>query len=588
MNRFFSSLTTNHFDLLIVGGGIYGAWTAYDAALRGLKVAVVEQGDWAGATSSASSKLIHGGLRYLETYDFRLVRKALRERQMLLEAAPHRVWPLRFGVPVYADSRIGTVQLMAGLTLYDFLAGGLNTEMSHRHFDADSFAERFPFLDTEKLHGGFTYADAQTDDARLVLELIDGAMAAGAVCVNYCKLTGFLEADGKVMGATVQDQVDDGSAEIFAKQIVNATGQWTAATEEGKGWCRLTKGVHLLLPATLGEEALLLTAKSDGRVFFMIPWYGLTLIGTTDTDYRGDTNHVAVEEADVDYLLAEANAYLKTALTKADIIGSYAGVRVMKHDDKTSPSAASRDWELKTASNGVHYSVGGKITSAREDAAHIVNTVCAHLGAKVPCPTKGKKFPWAPDGDYSTWCLAANVQAKQFNVDEESAKWLIRRHGKRVNEIFRIIEDEAASQATKPPNDGDQVAGYSHLTKLPKNGSKSLVNGKRVSEIFHSIDSNPEMAERIMPKLPFIYADLLWSARDEMVVHLDDLLRRRMPLMILAKLAENDVRRIADSVAATLGWDEARIASEIEAVRVNLEFFPSLQLSPQRERGLSK
>src|ERR1017187_5850431 len=134
MNRSFSSLSNKPFDLLVCGGGIYGAWAAYDAALRGLSVAIVEQGDWAGATSSASSKLIHGGLRYLETYNFRLVRKALRERQMLLEAAPHRVWPLHFGVPVYADSRIGTVQLMAGLTLYDFLAGGLNKDMSHRHF----------------------------------------------------------------------------------------------------------------------------------------------------------------------------------------------------------------------------------------------------------------------------------------------------------------------------------------------------------------------------------------------------------------------------------------------------------------------
>jgi glycerol-3-phosphate dehydrogenase len=519
MKRDFSLLCGRQFDLLVCGGGIYGAWTAYDAALRGLSVAIVEQGDWAGATSSASSKLIHGGLRYLETYDFRLVKKALRERQMLLEAAPHRVWPLRFGVPVYADSRIGTVQLMAGLTLYDFFAGGLNTKMSHRHFDAQAFAERFPFLAPANLQGGFTYADAQTDDARLVLELIDGAMAAGAVCVNYCKLTGFLETDSKACGATVQDQLDGVNAEIFAKQIVNATGQWTTATQEGNGWCRLTKGIHLLLPAALGEEALLLTAKSDGRVFFMIPWYGLTLIGTTDTDYQGDINHVAVETTDVAYLLAEANHYLKTAWTEADIIGSYAGVRVMKHDDKSSPSSTSRDWELKTALNGVLYSVGGKITSAREDAAHIVNAVCAQLGVNTPCPTKGKKFPWAPDEDYSAWLLVASSQAMQLSIDEASTKWLIRRHGKRVKEVFSIIKN------------------------------------------------NPQMAERIMPALPFIYADLLWSARNEMVVHMDDLLRRRMPLLILARLSENDLQRIAASVAATLGWDEAALNQEIETCR---------------------
>jgi glycerol-3-phosphate dehydrogenase len=519
MKRDFPSLNNKPFDLLVCGGGIYGAWTAYDAALRGLSVAIVEQGDWAGATSSASSKLIHGGLRYLETYDFRLVKKALRERQMLLEAAPHRVWSLRFGVPVYADSRIGTVQLMAGLTLYDLLAGSLGSEMSHRHFDAQAFAERFPFLDPNNLQGGFTYADAQTDDARLVLELIDGAMTAGAVCVNYCKLTNFVESDGRVLGATVHDQTEGATAEILAHQIVNATGSWTTATQEGSGWCRLTKGIHLLLPAALGEEALLLTAKSDGRVFFMIPWYGLTLIGTTDTDYQGDINRVAVDEAEVVYLLAEANHHLKTAWTEADIIGSYAGVRVMKHDDKSSPSSASRDWELKTASNGVHYSVGGKITSAREDAAQIVNAVCAQLGVNAGCPTRGKKFPWTPDEDYSAWLLAASTQAMQFGIDEESTKWLIRRHGKRVNEIFRIIRD------------------------------------------------NTHMSERILPALPFVHADLLWSARNEMVVHLDDLLRRRMPLLILARLTEDDLRRIAASVSTTLGWDEAKMVSEIDAVR---------------------
>ena len=169
----------------------------------------MEQGDWAGATSSASSKLIHGGLRYLETWDFKLVRKAIRERQRLLELAPHRVWPLRFGVPVYNDSRIGMLRLKAGLTLYDLLAGFPGEELAHRRFDRSAFAERFPFLADTGLKGGFTYGDAQTDDARLVLELIDGAMEAGAVCVNYCRLTGLIESDGQAYGATVLDMTNE-------------------------------------------------------------------------------------------------------------------------------------------------------------------------------------------------------------------------------------------------------------------------------------------------------------------------------------------------------------------------------------------
>ena len=514
MKRDFSALQNRPFDLLICGGGIYGAWTAYDGALRGLSVAIVEQGDWASATSSASSKLIHGGLRYLESFDFKLVKKALTERGMLLENAPHRVWPLRFGVPLYADSRIGTLRLKAGLTLYDFLAGGLGQDIAHHRFSRNAFAERFPALDPADLRGGFTYADAQTDDARLVLELIAGAIAAGAVCVNYCQLTGLTEKLGQTNGTTVQDQLNGTTLKVSARQIVDATGQWAATTEAGGS--RLTKGIHLILPAALGDEALLLTAPSDGRVFFMIPWYGLTLIGTTDTDYRGEAGHATVEQKDVAYLLAAANHYLKKAWTERDIIGRYAGLRVMKRSDKSAPSSVSRDWELKTADNGVHYSIGGKITSAREDAASIVDTVCAQLRNNTACSTRGKRFPWAPQENYAAWSLAASAKAKQIGIDQESAKWLIRRHGTRVNEIFRTIQNQ------------------------------------------------PALAARIMPALPFIVADLLWSAGHEMAVHLDDLLRRRMPLLILSKPDENVLRHLAATVAVPMGWDASTVEREIE------------------------
>jgi len=519
MNRNFPSLANTQFDLLVCGGGIYGAWTAYDAALRGLSVAIVEQGDWASATSSASSKLIHGGLRYLESLDFKLVKKALVERQMLLAMAPHRVWPLRFGLPVYADSRVGTFQMKAGLFMYDSLADNLSADMAHHHFDSQAFAGRFPFLAEDGLKGGFTYGDAQTDDARLVLELISGAMAAGAVCVNYCKLTGWIETGGRVSGATVQDQLSLASAKISARQIVSTTGQWTAALEQGRGWCRLDKGTHLVMPALATDEALLLTAKSDGRVFFMIPWYGMTLLGTTDTDYDGDLDRVAVEPEEVAYLLTEANCYLKTAWTEKDVVGSYAGLRVMKCGDETSPVNASRDWELKTADNGVHYSIGGKLTSAREDASHIVDTVCAQLGVDTPCATRNRTFPWAPEADYARWLVAAITRATQLGIDEESAKWLARRHGKRVSEVFHIVEND------------------------------------------------PSLAGRIVPALPFIHADLLFCARDEMAVHLSDLLRRRMPLLILARLDESDLRRIAEMIAAATGWDACRVVQEIEACR---------------------
>jgi glycerol-3-phosphate dehydrogenase len=509
MKRDFAQLADRHFDVLVCGGGIYGAWTAYDAALRGLKVAIVDQGDWASGTSSASTKLIHGGLRYLESLDFKLVKKALREREMLQKAAPHRVWPLRFGVPVFKGGRLDSFRLKLGLLLYDFFAGTLGSGQAHRHFSRAAFMARFPCLNPALLLSGFTYADAQTDDARLVLELVDGALSSGAVCVNYCKVTGFIEDQGQVCGATVQDKVDGKTAVVYARQVVNTIGQWTP--ESG---CRLTKGVHLILPKMLGEEALLLTAESDGRVFFVIPWYGITLLGTTDTDYTGDIDQVRVEADEVDYLLAEANRVLNVNWTEADVIGRYAGLRVLKQSSKATPSDVSRDWELKVADNGLLTSIGGKITSAREDAAKIVNTLCENLSINEPCQTNARPFPWLADQDYRQWLDATLLKAATLGIDNESAEWLIRRHAKRVPMVFELIEHDAA------------------------------------------------LAQRITPTLPFIFADLVFCAGSEMVVHLEDLLRRRIPLSILAKMTRSELRYLAELAARTLGWDESTLKDE--------------------------
>ena len=518
MKRDFPALQ-NEFDLLVCGGGIYGAWAAYDAALRGLRVALVEQGDWASATSSASSKLIHGGLRYLETYDFKLVKKALRERQLLLDIAPHRVWPLRFGVPVYADSRNGLLKLKAGLALYDALAGFPPDAMRHHRFAAQDFLGHFPFLVTSDLRGGYTYGDAQTDDTRLVLELVAGALAHGAVCVNYASVVTWDEADGKVCGATVRDVERGATATVRARQCVSTSGQWLATGTAERAWCRLSKGVHLVLPALPTHEAILLTAKQDGRVFFLIPWYGRTLLGTTDTDYRGDVNHVAVETADIDYLLAAANDYLQRHWTREDVIASYAGLRVMKQSDATHPSAASRDWELKSGRNGLHHSVGGKLTSAREDAAVIVDAVCAPLGVST-AGTSGKcALPWAPQQDFAAWSAGVTARAQGLGIDAECALWLLRRHGNRVGQVFELVA------------------------------------------------ATPQRAARIVPEVPLIEADLLWCAQDEMVLHLSDLLRRRLPLLILARLDETTLRRCAEMIAPLLAWDAARVEQEVAACR---------------------
>ena len=509
MHREFSQIKNQHFDVLICGGGIYGAWTAYDAALRGLKVAIVDQGDWACATSSASSKLIHGGLRYMESLDFKLVRKSLTERQMLLKIAPHRVWPLRFGVPVYKDSRLGSFRLNIGLTLYDFLAGSVPKDQHYRRYTRSEFAERFPCIDSAGLKSGFTYLDAQTDDARFVLELIDGARAIGAVCLNYCKVTRFIEKNSQLCGAEIQDQVTGETVKVDAAQFVNTAGQWSASLQNKQPGSRLSKGIHLILPKILETEALLLTAKTDGRVFFIIPWYGLTLLGTTDINYDGDIDHVTVEAEEVNYLLSEANRALKIVnWTEQDIIGCYAGLRVLKHSADASPSSISRDWELITSENGLLSSIGGKLTSAREDAASIVDALCRNLGVNESCKTFGKSFPWQPIGDYQQWTDTTLDKAMALGIDKESAQWLLRRHGNRVSGVLELIKQDS------------------------------------------------ELVKRITPALPFIVADLVFCAQHEMVVHLEDLLRRRLPLLILSKMTPAELQRLAEIAAKALDWND--------------------------------
>lgn len=506
-----------NFDLLVCGGGIYGAWTAYDAALRGLKVIIVDQGDWASGTSSASSKLIHGGLRYLESLDFAVVKKSLKERQYLLDSAPYRVWPLRFGVPVNKQSRIGSFRLKIGLMLYDFLAGSCYSQQSHMRFDAKAFLQRFPQLEKTGLRCGYTYLDAQTDDARLVLEVIDAAYIAGASCLNYCETREIIDKDGVITGAKLYDKINNENYTIKTSTIAKTSGQWIKAPSPEQQWSRLSKGVHLVLPNILNNEALLLTAKSDGRVFFIIPWYGKTLLGTTDTYYQDDINQVSVAKKDIDYLLTEANLALSTKWTEKDIQGQFAGLRVLQQSSESSPSAISRDWELKPEKKGLFYSIGGKLTSSREDAAQIVDVVCSYLDHNSSSTTDKKSLPWLPEKNFAAWSEQMTSKALNLGVDDESTLWLLRRHGKHSGLILQSIEQDL------------------------------------------------QLAQRITPSVPLIVADLMYSLEHEMVYHLEDLLRRRLPLLILYRMTENELTQFANLCANVLNWNQSTIDSEVKS-----------------------
>jgi glycerol-3-phosphate dehydrogenase len=325
---------------------------------------------------------------------------------------------------------------------------------------------------------------------------------------------------GQTTGAEVIDLVDHDTLKVNAKQIVNTTGRWQSEYPEANTWCRLSKGIHLVLPKVLNDHALLLTAKSDGRVFFIIPWYGLSLLGTTDTHYSGDINQLNIEQQEIDYLLNEANHYLPHVnWQEKDILGQFAGLRVLRQSDDTSPSSVSRDWELKTLPNGLHLSIGGKITSAREDASKIVDIVTSNLGLMEDCKTRNKAFPWKPAIPYSDWLTMTIQQGLQLGIDFESLHWLIRRHGNRVTKVFALVEHE------------------------------------------------PSLNKRLLPCLPFILADFTFCVQHEMVVHLEDILRRRIPLVILAKISLPELRQMAKLTGDIMNWTHSRIESELEHCR---------------------
>ena len=489
MERSFSALADEPFDLLVIGGGVQGAWAAYDAAQRGLRVACIEQGDWASSTSSASSKLVHGGLRYLENFEFGLVRRSLEERRTLAGIAPHRVRPLRFLIPVYRGARVGPWRFRAGLWLYDRLAGDGQPVDGHERLRAGEVLQRYPFVQGRGLRAGFTYGDCRTDDARLVVEVIDAALRAGAVCVNYARAVEWMREKGRSVGAVVEDRAAPGAAiEVRARQMIFAGGVWSGLLQKdfprAVSLYRRTKGVHLILPALPTRDAMLLNARSDGRVFFILPWYGRTMVGTTDTDYEGETSDVHVEEADIEYLLEECNRALDgVSYRRDDLIGAFCGLRMLRQEEGKSPSSVSRDWTLESLDDGLLMPVGGKLTTARIDASILVDRVLERLGKDpTPCRTGVLPLPWAPrDSQHWTALLERAIGA---GLDLECAETLVERFGSRVEDVVSRIETDA------------------------------------------------ELALPIEPGLPFVRAELE-ICRQEMVVEEEDLLRRRIPLAIL-------------------------------------------------------
>ena len=477
-----AALTRDRFDLLIIGGGIYGAWCAYDAAQRGLKVALVERGDWASGTSSASSKLIHGGLRYLEHFEFSLVSHALTERRVLARIAPHLVRPMNFVLPVWRGARVGSFRLSCGLMLYDLLAWRRQPVQRHKHFRKDRLLQRYPFLKTKGLNGGFRYGDCQEDDARVTLTVVRAAQLAGATVVNHCAATELTDS-----GARLVDRLSGERLNLTARHTVLTAGPWShELLGETAPAMNRVKGSHLVLPEIPDcRSAFLLTAPQDGRVFFVIPWYGRTLVGTTEASIQ-DPDAAEVTDEETRYLLdAVAEWMPDLGWAEAHVISRFAGTRALQAQDKANLAAVTREFAILQPRRGVTLPIGGKFTTARRDAAEIIDRVARALGFHQPGHTSRHALPGAPDGDFLPFLERTDALLCDAGADEVAAQHLALRYGTNASTLADMMR------------------------------------------------ADPVLAERIHPELPFLKAEAVYAKSHEMACTLDDVCRRRLPLDLL-------------------------------------------------------
>ncbi|HEX7547009.1 MAG TPA: glycerol-3-phosphate dehydrogenase/oxidase [Gemmatimonadaceae bacterium] len=404
-------LAHDHFDVLVIGGGINGAGIARDAALRGMSVALVERDDFASGTSSRSSRLIHGGVRYLEHGFLHLVFESSRERRILLEIAPHLVRPLQFTWPVYRTARIPRWKLVAGLWLYDLLAAFRNVAR-HRSLSAAQVLAAEPKLKREGLRGGATYFDAATNDARLTIANVIDAVSAGAAALNYAAVESLSFGHDGVTGATVRDRFSRESFQVRARAVVNATGPFTdtiSRLEDPSAPSAVlgTKGVHIAVPAERvgNRAAVTMLAPTDQRVMFVLPGETHTIIGTTDTPTRERPDEVRATRADVQYLLDGANAYFPEAgLTADDVVSAWAGIRpLIARGNLGDPAGASREHAISVGPRGVIGVTGGKLTTYRSMSEEVVDRVQTHLGRpRTPSHTSTRTLPGSasrPVGD---------------------------------------------------------------------------------------------------------------------------------------------------------------------------------------------
>jgi len=544
-----SRLAEESFDLVVVGGGITGAGVALDAASRGLRTALVERGDFASGTSSKSSKMVHGGLRYLQQHDFGLVRQSLKERRLLLQNAPHLVEVLTLLIPLFGTGGAVDQAVVRGystaLWMYD-LAGGWRIGKHHRRISVEELASHFPTLRTDRLVAGFVYYDAWADDARLTLAVLRTAVLEhGAVAVNYAPVVGLVhDQTSHLSGVRIAPVAEPRSAswlaqpaetdtgdevlEVSTRVVVNATGVWADGMQRLDDMAfrtsiRPAKGIHLTvarekLPCDL---AAVLAVPEDRRSIFLIPWEDHTYIGTTDTDYTGPLDDPRVEPGDVDYVLNAVNSALSSPLRPEDVTASWAGLRPLlatsaqRRAPRARTADLSRRHKVQRSASGLITITGGKLTTYRRMAADTVDAVQLELGSRSErSRTKNLRLR----GAEAVSTAQVRELAAQLGIDEELLSHIRRRYGGETMAVLGLGFDR------------------------------------------------PELRARLAEGIAHIEAEVVYAARFEMATCVEDVLSRRTRAMLIdARSAAAAASRTAELLAAELEWDAVRVRDEVAA-----------------------
>lgn len=510
-------------DVLVVGGGVVGAGSALDAATRGLTTGLLEARDFASGTSSRSSKLVHGGLRYLEMLDFRLVHEALQERGLLLQRlAPHLVKPVPFLYPLkhrwwerfYAG---------AGVALYDALAlsSGLGAGLPlHKHLTRGGAMRLVPSLKKSALVGALQYYDAQVDDARHTMELARTAASYGAHVANRVKVTGFLRQGERVTGVQAKDLESGREFEVRAQQVVNATGVWTDDTqamvgERGQYHVRASKGIHLVVPKDRIQSTTGMILRTEKSVLFIIPWGRHWLIGTTDTDWNLDKAHPAATSTDIDYLLDHVNDVLTTPLTREDVEGVYAGLRPLLAGESESTSKLSREHVVAHAAPGLVVVAGGKFTTYRVMAKDAIDAAANALDERVP-KSITKNVPLVGAEGYQAMWNQRHLIAQRSGLHVARIEHLLNRYGALTDEVLELV--------ARDPSLGEQLPGTQD----------------------------------------YLQAEVVYAAASEGARHLDDVLARRTRISIEAwDRGVGAAEAAARLMAPVLGWSQQEIEREV-------------------------